>query len=84
MQYKTLDDKLKEYLELLGSIKKYTADERAALVLLQELSKDVRMDRIRDEREQEITLATRRQKRFPEKLGVDIDRDLTHLPQQLA
>ena len=43
-------EKLGSYLELLGEIKEKTEDERTAVTLLQEISKDRRMDQIRQEK----------------------------------
>ena len=50
MSVNTLKEKVEEYLELLKAIKQKTGDERTALAILQEVNKDVRMDRISFER----------------------------------
>ena len=46
-----MQSKLEEYLKLLEQIKQRTTDERTAVSLLQEVSKDRRSAEIRDERE---------------------------------
>jgi hypothetical protein len=46
-----MQSKLEEYLKLLEQIKQRTTDERTAVSLLQEMSKDRRSVEIRDERE---------------------------------
>ena len=43
--------KLENYLELFQEIKKKISDERIALSMMQEISKDRRMEAIREERE---------------------------------
>ena len=52
-------------------IKQKTADERTAVALLQEISKDRRMEEMREEREAKNNiLATEKQKKFMENLGI--------------
>lgn len=63
--------KLDNYVELFQEIKQKTGDERTALTLLQEVSKDRRMKEIREEREMRNNRsATERQKRFMDDLGI--------------
>jgi hypothetical protein len=70
--------KLESYLELLSEIKEKTEDERTATVLLQEISKDQRMERIKQEREANNgSPATDKQKQFMKKLGIDFPRNVT-------
>lgn len=72
------------YFRLFEMIRsKYKLDDDTALRLLQEVAKDIRMDRIRDERhigqkvvpEQEA--ATERQLRYLENLGATPEKELT-------
>lgn len=71
-----MQSKLDEYLRLLEQIKEKTTDERTAVALLQEVSKDRRSAEIREEREtkggdaQEVVPATEKQKQFMKKLGI--------------
>lgn len=73
-----IKEKLSSYLELLDEIKQRTQDERAAVSLLQEISKDRRMDEIRKERNSRNDLpATDKQISFLESFGVPIPVGLT-------
>ena len=71
-----MQSKLDEYLRLLEQIKQKTTDERTAVALLQEVSKDRRSAEIREEREtkngdtQDSQPATEKQKQFMKKLGI--------------
>lgn len=70
--------KLDSYMELLEQIKQKTDDERTAVSLLQEVSKDRRMEAIRDEREAKNSMpATEKQKKFMKKLGIDFPDTVT-------
>ena len=70
--------KLGNYIELLEQIKQKTDDERTAVSLLQEVSKDRRMEAIRDEREAKNSMpATEKQKKFMKKLGIDFPETVT-------
>ena len=70
--------KLDSYMELLEKIKQKTDDERTAVSLLQEVSKDRRMDAIRDEREAKNNVpATEKQKKFMKKLGIEFPETVT-------
>jgi hypothetical protein len=75
--------KLDEYLDLLEDIKEKTEDERTAMALLQEISKDRRTEKIRMERETKnsnrnnVDSATDRQKSFLKKLGIEFAKDIT-------
>jgi hypothetical protein len=74
--------RLDEYLGLLEDIKEKTRDEKTALALLQEISKDRRTEQIRIERDtrnggRNGDMATDRQKSFLKKLGIDFAQDIT-------
>jgi hypothetical protein len=78
--------KLDEYLGLLEDIREKTDDERTAMAILQEISKDRRTEQIRMERETRNNvrnggrtgdLATDRQKSFLKKLGIEFAKDIT-------
>ena len=82
MSVNTLKEKVEEYLELLKEIKQKTGDERTALAILQEVNKDVRMDRISFERTNKdpwagAKPASARQMNFLKKLGVEVPDVLT-------
>jgi hypothetical protein len=65
--------KLDKYLDLFEELKQKTNDERTALTLLQEVSKDRRMEEIREEREvKNSEPATTKQLNFMKKLGIDV------------
>lgn len=69
----TMQEKLANYLELLDVIKERTEDERTAVALLQEISKDRRMEQIRQERSSNGEApATENQIRFLRNLGAVI------------
>ena len=71
-------EKLNTYLELLGEISEKTNDERTAMTLLQEISKDRRMQEIREERgAKNNEQATEKQKQFMKKLGLDFPENVT-------
>jgi hypothetical protein len=82
MQFDT-QAKLDEYLRLLEQIKQKTGDERTAVSLLQEVSKDRRSAEIREEREtknndtQDSQPATEKQKQFMKKLGIKFPATVT-------
>ena len=66
-----MQQKLDSYLGLLDTIRVRTSDERTAGILLQEISKDIRMEQIKQEREAKNgEPATDKQKQFMKKLGV--------------
>lgn len=71
-----MQSKLDEYLRLLEQIKQKTTDERTAVALLQEVSKDRRSAEIREERETKGSdnsngqPATEKQKQYMKKLGI--------------
>jgi len=78
--------KLDEYLRLLEQIKQKTTDERTAVALLQEVSKDRRSAEIREERESKNNSgdsnndsipATEKQKQFMKKLGIKFPATVT-------
>ena len=65
-------------MKLLDDIKARVSDERTAVVILQEVNKDVRMAQIREEREIAADEpATEKQKGFLKKLGVDLPAKMT-------
>ena len=78
-----MQSKLEEYLKLLEQIKQRTTDERTAVSLLQEVSKDRRSAEIREERETkngdatESQPATEKQKQFMKKLGIKFPATVT-------
>ena len=65
--------KVETYLELLGEIKEKVGDEATAARLLTEVAKDVRMDQIREERENHAEPATTKQLQFLKRLGVKVE-----------
>ena len=71
--------KLDQYLDLYDEIKqKVRGDERAALMMLQELTKDRRMEEIREERElKNGEPVTSKQLEYLKVLGVEITPGLT-------
>jgi len=73
-----IQGKLEKYLELFQEIRGKVDDERTALTLLQEVSKDRRMEQIREEREMKNgEPATTRQLQFMKKLGIEIPPGVT-------
>ena len=62
--------KVETYLDLLAEIKEKVGDEQTAARLLTEVAKDVRMDQIREERENHAQPASTKQLQFLKKLGV--------------
>ena len=73
-----IQDRLDTYMEILGEIRKKTDDERTAVSLLQEVSKDRRMEEMRQEKEAKNSVpATDRQKKFMKKLGIDFPETVT-------
>lgn len=83
-----MQSKLDEYLRLLEQIKQKTTDERTAVALLQEVSKDRRSAEIREERESRkgetrdndeagSQPATEKQKQFMKKLGIKVPAGVT-------
>jgi hypothetical protein len=79
---KKMDAKMKNrldaYLELLEEISEKT-DEKTAVALLQEISKDRRMEKIREEQgfKNGDQPATDKQKKFMTKLGIEFTDDIT-------
>jgi len=74
----SIQAKLDKYLDLFEELKKKTKDQTAALTLLQEVSKDSRMEEIREEREaNKSELATAKQINFMKKLGMGIPEGVT-------
>jgi len=78
-----MQSKLDEYLRLLEQIKQKTTDERTAVSLLQEVSKDRRSAEIREERETKNSdtnnsePATEKQKQSMKKLGIKFPATVT-------
>jgi len=78
-----MQSKLEEYLKLLEQIKQRTTDERTAVSLLQEVSKDRRSAEIREEREARSSdtnnsePATEKQKQYMKKLGIKFPATVT-------
>lgn len=71
--------RLGAYLELLEEISEKTDNESTAVALLQEISKDRRMEKIREEQglKDSDTLATEKQKKFMNDLGIEFADDIT-------
>jgi len=71
--------KLDSYLELFEQIKQKTqGDDKIALSILTEISKDRRMEEIRQEKEaKNAEPATEKQKKFMKKLGMDFPKNAT-------
>ena len=74
-----IQDKLDSYLELFEQIKQKTqGDDKIALSLMTEISKDRRMEEIRQEKEaKNAEPATEKQKKFMKKLGMDFPKNAT-------
>ena len=73
-----VQSKMEEYLALLEQIKERTEDERTAVSLLQEISKDRRSGEIRTERAaQSNEPATEKQKQFMKKLNIQFPATVT-------
>ena len=73
-----IQQRLDGYLDLMNVIKEKTGDDRAALVLLQEIARDRRSEQIREEREKRNgEPATDKQKKFMKKLGIDFPDTVT-------
>jgi hypothetical protein len=73
-----VQSKMEEYLALLERIKERTEDERTAVSLLQEISKDRRSAEIREERgAQSNEPATEKQKQFMKKLNIRFPANVT-------
>ena len=73
-----IQEKLTSYLELLDEIKDKTEDEGTAVVVLQEISKDRRMEEMRQDREAKNSVpATDKQKRFMKRLGINYPKTIT-------
>ena len=71
-------EKLDRYLELLDEVRQKTQDERTAVSLLQEISKDRRMEQMRGEASYNGDApATEKQKAYLERLGAVIPEGLT-------
>jgi hypothetical protein len=81
MDVKEFKKKAGEYLGLLDELKKQSVDEVTALAILREVTKDMRMAQIREERMngngQEP--ATQRQLNYLNKLGVKAPKHLTKI-----
>ena len=73
-----MQQKLDSYLVLLKSIKERTEDEQTARVLLSEISKDLRMMQIQQEKNSNGNIsATENQIGFLKRLGAEIPEGLT-------
>lgn len=73
-----MQTKLDNYLELFDEIRKKTTDSREALALLTEVSKDRRMEEIREEKKAGNSRpATDKQKGFMNKLGIKYPKNVT-------
>jgi len=73
-----IQDKLGSYLELFEQLKQKTGDDKIALSLITEISKDRRMEEIRQEKEaKNAEPATEKQKKFMKKLGLNFPMNMT-------
>jgi len=73
-----IKEKVEGYLELLDQINAKTEDATTAIVLLQEVAKDLRTERMIEEREaRKNEPATAKQKKFMDDLGIDFPENLT-------
>ena len=74
-----IKDKLHAYLEIFDEILEKTDSESTAIVLLQEISKDLRMEKIKEGQnaKNEDQPATDKQKKFMKKLGLDFPKNIT-------
>lgn len=73
-----IEGKLEGYLELFEEIKGRVKDDILARTILSEVSKDRRMEQIREEREMKNgEPATTRQLQFMKKLGIEIPAGVT-------
>jgi len=80
-----INKRIEEYLTLFEGIKARTGDERSAVVILQEVNKDLRMAQIREERasngngnsQKEDAPATQKQRDYLRRLGVNAPAELT-------
>lgn len=73
-----IQQKLNSYLELLEQINSKIQDEATKIVLLQELSKDRRMEEMKQHLEAKNgEPATEKQKRFMKKLGINFPATVT-------
>ena len=73
-----VQSKMDEYLGLLEQIRQKTTDERTAVSILQEISKDRRSVEIREERAAQSTEpATEKQKKFMRKLSIKFPANVT-------
>lgn len=66
-----------DYLELLQEIRKEVDSEETAARLVSEIAKDMRMQQISEERQQNGTPATEKQKAFLDRLGVEYSDDVS-------
>jgi hypothetical protein len=74
----SIQGKLDKYLELFQELRQKTGDDAVALRLLQEVSKDRRMEEIREEREiKNSEPATARQLKFMKNLRIEIPPGVT-------
>lgn len=72
------EQKLEGYLSILARIKTKVQDERTAVSLLQEISKDIRMEQIKEEREAKNgEPATDKQKKLMAELGIKCPKGIT-------
>ena len=79
MKQSNIMQRVEGYLDLYGGISDKVEDGRVAMAILQEISKDRRMEEIKAERETRNgeAAATARQLAFLEKLGVDVPENVS-------
>jgi hypothetical protein len=79
MKQSNIMQRVEGYLDLYGGISDKVEDGRVAMAILQEISKDRRMEEIKAERETRNgeAAATPRQLAFLEKLGVDVPENVS-------
>jgi len=74
----SIQAKVDQYLELLQQLKSKVSDEGAAVRILNEVAKDVRMEQIREEREgMNGEPATMKQLQYLKTLGMQVSPGLT-------
>jgi hypothetical protein len=77
MEKEIIQQKLNDYIALYNEVRERTGgDDRAALTILQEVNKDLRMEQMRAEREAgSLQPATPAQKRYLKRLKVKVPSD---------
>ncbi len=75
---KNIQTKVDGYLDIFQDIRRKTSDDKIALALLQEVSKDRRSDEIKQEKElRNNQPATEKQRKFMDSLGIKYPKSVT-------